>query len=82
MSDPTRFDEQVTRAYLRRVFGAEFKSSYWRTGWKDRYGRHPVLAAKIYARYESNIERVTAFCERQAKEKAYLDFQKWLENQR
>jgi len=75
MSDPTRFDEKVTRAYLRRVFGEE-------SGWQNDYGRHPVLAAKIYARYESNIERVTAFCERQAKEKAYLDFHKWLENQR
>jgi hypothetical protein len=69
MSDPTRFDEKVTRAYLRRVFGEE-------SGWQNDYGRHPVLAAAIYARYESNIERVRAFCERQAKEKAYPDFQK------
>jgi len=75
MSDPSRFDEQVTRAYLRRLFGEE-------SGWQDDYGRHPVLAAAIYARYESNIERVRAFCEHQAKEKAYLDMQKWLESQR
>ena len=75
MSDPSQFDYQLTRRYIRLLFGEE-------AGWQNDYGRHPVLAAATYARYESYIERVRAFCERKAKEETHLDSQKWLENQR
>lgn len=75
-SDPSRFDDlhlftawddRVLRAYMRRTFGPK---------------RHPSKATKIYLRYEPQIQRASAWYERQQREEVRKDYREWLNNQR
>ncbi len=75
-SDPSRFDDlhlftawddRVLRAYMRRTFGPK---------------RHPSKATKIYLRYEPQIQRASAWYERQQREEVRRDWQRYCDEQR